>query len=125
MSSGENKRVWATRVVSAMTTALGSFSAMFAAALLVVLWLVSGPLFGFSDTWQLVINTTTTVITFLMCFVIQATQNRDNRAIQTKLDAILEASEDASNVLVGIEDEPEPVIRRHQKRVRSEATPEG
>jgi low affinity Fe/Cu permease len=70
--------------------------------LLVVAWALSGPLFGFSDTWQLVINTTTTVVTFLMVFLIQSTQNRDNAAIQAKLDEIIRTS-DSDNKFIGIE----------------------
>jgi low affinity Fe/Cu permease len=69
---------------------------------LVVAWAASGPLFGFSDTWQLVINTTTTIVTFLMVFLIQNTQNRDNAAIQAKLDEIIRTS-DSDNKFIGIE----------------------
>ncbi|MGQ0534100.1 MAG: low affinity iron permease family protein [Caulobacteraceae bacterium] len=69
---------------------------------LVAVWAASGPLFGFSDTWQLVINTTTTIVTFLMVFLIQNTQNRDNAAIQAKLDEIIRAG-DSDNNFIGIE----------------------
>lgn len=69
---------------------------------LVILWAASGPLFGFSDTWQLVINTTTTIVTFLMVFLIQNTQNRDNAAIQAKLDEIIRVG-DTDNKFIGIE----------------------
>ncbi len=69
---------------------------------LVILWAASGPLFGFSDTWQLVINTTTTIVTFLMVFLIQNTQNRDNAAIQAKLDEIIRVG-DSDNKFIGIE----------------------
>jgi len=69
---------------------------------LVILWACAGPIFKFSDTWQLVINTTTTIITFLMVFLIQNTQNRDNAAIQAKLDEIIRAS-DSDNKFIGIE----------------------
>jgi low affinity Fe/Cu permease len=69
---------------------------------LVIVWALSGPLFGFSDTWQLVINTTTTIVTFLMVFLIQNTQNRDNAAIQAKLDEIIRTS-DSDNEFIGIE----------------------
>jgi low affinity Fe/Cu permease len=68
----------------------------------VLIWALSGPLFGFSDTWQLIINTSTTIITFLMVFLIQNTQNRDNAAIQAKLDEIIRAS-DSDNEYIGIE----------------------
>jgi low affinity Fe/Cu permease len=69
---------------------------------LVIVWAASGPFFGFSDTWQLVINTTTTIVTFLMVFLIQNTQNRDNAAIQAKLDEIIRTS-DSDNKFIGIE----------------------
>ena len=70
---------------------------------LVALWAISGPLFGFSDTWQLVINTSTTIVTFLMVFLIQNTQNRDGVALQTKLDELIRATTDAENEFIGIE----------------------
>ncbi len=79
--------------------------ATFAAACgLVVLWAVSGPLFGFSETWQLVINTATTIITFLMVFVVQHTQNRDGEAVQAKLDDLIMALRRADNRLIGAEE---------------------
>ena len=74
-----------------------------AACATILVWAVSGPLFGYSDTWQLVINTGTTIITFLMVFLIQNTQNRDGAAIQAKLDELLRASKEARNGFVGIE----------------------
>jgi low affinity Fe/Cu permease len=70
----------------------------------ILLWAVTGPLFGFSDTWQLVINTSTTIITFLMVFLIQNTQNRDTEALQIKLDELLRAVDSAHNSMIDLEE---------------------
>jgi low affinity Fe/Cu permease len=81
----------------------GQPAAFILALAVVLIWVVSGPLFHFSDTWQLVINTGTTIITFLMVFVIQNAQNRDGAAMQAKLDELIRASETARNDFIGIE----------------------
>src|SRR3954468_16308689 len=84
---------WYVRLTSEVTTALGSIQAIAATFLLIVMWILVGPLFRFSDTWQLVINTTTTIITFIMVFIIQNTNNRDSRATNLKLDALLRCAD--------------------------------
>lgn len=81
---------------------VGSASAFVTALFVIILWGITGPLFGFSDTWQLVINTATTIITFLMVFLIQNTQNREARSMELKLDELIHASR-ARNRLIGIE----------------------
>ena len=90
-----------SRHVTAWT---GSSWAFALAVMVIVGWLVTGPLFHFSDTWQLVINTGTTVVTFLMVFLIQRSQNKESRAIQLKLNEIVAAIDGASNRLIGVED---------------------
>lgn len=82
---------------------VGSVTAFVLACLGIVIWIVSGPAFHFSDTWQLIVNTATTIITFLMVFLIQNTQNRDARAIHLKLDELIRASVNARNYLVDLE----------------------
>jgi low affinity Fe/Cu permease len=86
------------------------------AALVIVAWIVTGPIFGFSDTWQLVINTGTTIVTFLMVFLIQNTQNRDSEAMQLKLDEIIRALEGAHNALLDIEELEEVELDRIRNR---------
>ena len=83
---------------------LGSPIAFLLAILLIIVWICSGPIFDFSDTWQLVINTTTTIVTFLMVFAIQNTQNRDARAMQLKLNELIKGSSGARTEFVDIED---------------------
>ena len=92
------------------TKATGSSFAFILAATVVVVWLISGPLFGFSDTWQLVINTGTTIVTFLMVFLIQRAQNKDALAIHLKPNEIVAAMEGASNRLIDVEDLSEAEI---------------
>jgi low affinity Fe/Cu permease len=91
-----------TNFASAVSKLTGRPATFIACCVFVLAWAVTGPLFGFSDTWQLVINTSTTIVTFLMVFLIQNTQNRDNAAIQAKLDEIIRTS-DSDNKFIGIE----------------------
>jgi low affinity Fe/Cu permease len=100
------------RYAASLTAALGSLWALIASVLLVVVWALTGPIFNFSDTWQLFINTTTTVVTFWMVFVIQNSANRDQKALQLKLDELLRVHEHARNELINLEKEPEDVITR-------------
>ena len=86
------------------------------AALVIVVWAVTGPIFKFNDTWQLVINTGTTIITFLMVFLIQNTQNRDTEALQIKLDELIRATEAASNTLLALEELDDDALEKQRKR---------
>jgi low affinity Fe/Cu permease len=90
--------------------------------MVILAWAITGPLFGFSNTWQLVINTGTTIITFLMVFLIQNTQNRDSEAVQIKLDELIRAAKGAQNTLLDLEDlEDEELDRiRHQYELMAE-----
>jgi low affinity Fe/Cu permease len=97
-----SKSAWFTSLANAASKGAGRASTFALALSVVIVWAVTGPLFGFSDTWQLVINTGTTIVTFLMVFLIQNSQNRDSAAIQVKLDEIIRTGH-ASNRLVGIE----------------------
>jgi low affinity Fe/Cu permease len=94
----------------------GHSIAFAAAVALIGAWLVSGPLFRFSDTWQLVINTATTIVTFLMVFLIQNTQNRDGAAIQIKLDELIRAADGAHNALLELEELNEDEIEAFRKQ---------
>jgi len=89
---------------SGITKVVGSSSAFLLAVLVIIVWAVTGPIFHYSDTWQLVINTGTTIITFLMVFIIQQSQNKDSMAIQLKLNELIASDEKASNRLIVVED---------------------
>jgi|ERR1051326_4726456 low affinity Fe/Cu permease len=99
---------------------LGSAGAFWAAVAVIAAWGATGPLFGFSDTWQLVINTGTTIITFLMVFIIQNTQNRDNKSIHLKLDELIKAMKGARNSMIDLDrlsDEQLKALENEYKRL--------
>lgn len=111
-----------------VTHAAGAPITFILAFLIIIIWAITGPIFNFSDTWQLVINTGTTIITFLMVFVIQQTQNKDTLALQLKLNELIAANEKASNRLVDIEDLTEEeleVLKRFYIKVAEKAKKEG
>ena len=97
---------------------LGSAWAFAAAVLVILVWLLTGPMFHFSDTWQLIINTATTVVTFLMVFLIQNTQNRDAKAVHLKLDELIRAIKDARNELVDLEDLSDEELKKLEDQFR-------
>src|SRR6266498_2838340 len=111
-----------------MARAVGQPVAFGGACALIILWLLSGPIFGFSDTWQLIINTGTTIVTFLMVFLIQNTQNRDAKAAHLKLDEIIRALKGARNQLIDLEkpsDEDLTSLEKQFERVRKKAERNG
>jgi low affinity Fe/Cu permease len=110
------------------SVALGSAWAFAGAVLVILVWVLTGPMFHFSDTWQLVINTATTIVTFLMVFLIQNTQNRDAKAVHLKLDELIRALKDARNELVDLEDLSDEELKKLEeqfKRTRNRAENDG
>ena len=122
-----SKESYFERFSRKVTQATGSTAAFLIAGSCVIIWAVSGPMFNFSETWQLVINTGTTIVTFLMVFLIQKSQNRDSAAVQMKLNEIVAATKNASNRLIDVEDlsEEELVkIKEYYVSLKEKATKE-
>ena len=111
-------RSWFSRFAKKTATFTGRPAAFLLALGIVIAWIVSGPIFHFSDTWQLVINTGTTIVTFLMVFLIQATQNRDSEAIQVKLDELIRSIEGAHLALLDLEELEEEELNDIRARYR-------
>ena len=99
-----NRASWFTRFANAGSRATGRPGTFVLAVIIVVTWATTGPIFGFSDTWQLIINTGTTIVTFLMVFLIQNTQNRDSEAMHVKMDEVIRALKGAHNALLDLEE---------------------
>jgi low affinity Fe/Cu permease len=109
---------WFGRLALATARFSGKPVTFLTAVAVVIIWAVTGPIFNYSDTWQLVINTGTTIVTFLMVFLIQATQNRDTSALQLKLDELIIATKNARNEVAGIEEAADYVIEAAKAEIK-------
>jgi len=111
-----NKTSWFASFARKISSLSGRPKTFFIACLIILIWAVTGPIFNFSDTWQLVINTGTTIVTFLMVFLIQNTQNRDTEALQIKLDEIIRAMRGARNEFLDLEELDEAQLDQIRKQ---------
>ncbi len=118
----ETSRDRFNRLADKVTRALGSIQAMVLSVVVVIVWALAGPLANYSDSWQLVINTSTTVITFWMVFVIQNSQGRDARALHLKLDEIIRATADARNEFIVAERSTEAEVEAHEQELQEVVT---
>ena len=107
---------WFNQFAHRASTFAGHYVTFLAAVAIILVWAVSGPFFGFSETWQLVINTGTTIVTFLMVFLIQNTQNRDALAMHLKLDELIRSIEEADNAIISAEDETDQELARLKQK---------
>jgi low affinity Fe/Cu permease len=113
---------WYSRFAKAAAHFCGRPRVFVLAVVVIAAWIITGPLFHFSDTWQLVINTGTTIVTFLMVFLIQNTQNRDTEAIQVKLDELIRATNGAHNALLDLEELEEDTLESFRQRYQALAS---
>lgn len=97
---------------------IGSSGTFFVSCLLIILWLISGPYFGFSEDWQLIVNTVTTIITFLIAFLIQHTQNRDSHTLQLKLDELIRAVKKAKNDLIDLDSLSDEQLKQLEEKYK-------
>ncbi len=114
-----DQKSWYSKFTKVASKFCGRPMVFVLAVAIIVVWLISGPVFGFSDTWQLVINTATTIITFLMVFLIQSTQNRDTEALHIKLDELIRATQGAHNAVLDLEEMEEEKLDEVRKRYES------
>ena len=117
----KQRNVWYSRFTRWIARMSGRTTTFALALGLIVVWAITGPIFDFSDTWQLVVNTATTIVTFLMVFVIQSTQNRDTEALQIKLDELIRATQGAHNALLDLEELEEEQLDQFRDRYQKVA----